>query len=173
MINVDYSSSLGLDTIIPTTTGYKTMQTIKVGDKVFGYRNKPVEVTDVFDINQNPEEVYELTFSCKLYEIKVISDGVHRFPVITRCPKNNDDTDYFHEVHCKDLVIGQIIAGNNKDYVLSKKTLIKSQPVRCIRVNSDEHIFLITDIKDSSWHGGKFYPFRAMYITQEEANQYM
>lgn len=152
-------SPLGLDTVIPTTTGYKTMQTIKVGDKVFGYENKPVEVAAVFDINQNPEEVYELIFSYELNEIKVISDGVHRFPVITSDQKDNN----FHEVHCKDLAIGQTIMGNDKNYVLSKKTLIKSQPVRCIRVNSDEHIFLITDVRDVNWNGGKCYPFKAVY----------
>ena len=53
--------ALQLDTIIPTTDGYKTVENIKIGDEVFGYENKPIKVIDVLDICEINEN-YLLTF---------------------------------------------------------------------------------------------------------------
>ena len=44
-----------------------------------------------------------------------------------------------------------------------RKELIKGQPTRCIRVNSDEHIFLITDKINKKWTGGNVYPYYGVY----------
>ena len=38
-----FSNSIPIFSIIPTTNGYKTMETIEVGDFVFGLDNKPVK----------------------------------------------------------------------------------------------------------------------------------
>ena len=46
-------SPLGLNTIIPTTNGYKTMETIEVGDFVFGLDNKKVKVIKVHEIHKS------------------------------------------------------------------------------------------------------------------------
>lgn len=157
-------SPLGLNTVIPTTTGYKTMGTIEIGDKVFGLDNKPVEVIKIEQINYNPTEVYELIFACAFYQIKVISDAIHRFPVVTKVRTDINDTDFFKPVCCKNLVENEsIIIGNNRELRLISKKLIKPQPVRCITVNSDEHIFLIVDKKDESWTGGNRYNLPAIY----------
>ena len=152
---------LGLDTIIPTTKGYKTMGTIEVGDEVFGFNNKPVKVLEVLNVNNTPNKIYKLTFSSSSYSITVYSDEIHRFPVIAK--ESTSDKDFFSPVHCKDLTVGSIILGNNKELTLTEKTLVESQPVRCIKVDSDTHIFLITDEKDNNWSGGTKYTSKAMY----------
>lgn len=153
---------LGLDTIIPTTKGYKTMGTIEVGDYVFGFNNKPVRVIEIYDIIQKPKEVYKLTFANAFYQISVISDAIHRFPVIIKTKISIDDNTYFKPVYCKDLVINESIIEGKRESRLIEKVLIKSEPVRCITVDSKEHIFLITD-KKINWNGGDTYIGPAIY----------
>ena len=144
---------LGLNTIIPTTNGYKTMKTIKVGDEVFGYNNKPVKVLEVLDIHE-PEETYSLLFADEDNNvINVVSDEIHRFPVL----KENK----IEPIHCKNLIEDDIIIGNN-NFRLIRKNKIKNELVRCIKVDSEEHIFLITDKKED-WNGGTSYPYYAIY----------
>ena len=133
MTKFNYNNSIGLDTIIPTTKGYKTMETIEVGDEVFGFNSKPVKVTDVFAI------------------------------IITNIQSNINDNTFFTEKHCKDLMLGSTILGNNRNLMLIRKELIKGQPTKCIRVNSDEHIFLITDKINKKWTGGNIYPYYGVY----------
>lgn len=157
-------SPLGLNTIIPTTNGYKTMQNISVGDMVFGLDRCPVKVIKVEEINYSPSDVYELVFMSDFYQIKVISDAIHRFPVITHIRHNITDKSFFEPVHCKDLIENEsIIVGNNRDMRLISKKKINPVPVRCITVDSDEHIFLITDERNLSWTGGTVYTGKAMY----------
>lgn len=144
---------LGLNTIIPTTNGYKTMKTIEVGDEVFGYSNKPVKVLEVLDIHE-PKETYSLLFADENNNvISIVSDEIHRFPVL----KENK----IEPVHCKDLIEDDIIIGNNNFRLISKNK-IKNELVRCIKVDSEEHIFLITDKKED-WNGGISYPYLALY----------
>lgn len=144
---------LGLNTIIPTTNGYKTMETIQVGDEVFGYGNKPVKVLEVLDIHE-PKETYSLLFADENNNvINVVSDEIHRFPVL----KENK----IEPVHCKDLIEDDIIIGNNNFRLISKNK-IKNELVRCIKVDSEEHIFLITD-KEEDFNGGIYYPYNAIY----------
>ena len=144
---------LGLNTIIPTINGYKTMKTIEVGDEVFGYDNKPVKVVEVLDIHE-PKETYSLLFADENNNIiNVVSDEIHRFPVLKEHK--------IEPVHCKDLIEDNIIIGNNNFRLISKNK-IKNELVRCIKVDSEEHIFLITD-KEEDWNGGKSYPYYAIY----------
>lgn len=79
---------LRLSTIIPTTKGYKTMETIEIGDYVFDNENKPTMVTGVAPIKMS-EEMYEIkligTDYCNQGVPMVIgSDGEHRFPFIIK-----------------------------------------------------------------------------------------
>lgn len=149
-------SPLGLDTIIPTTTGYKTMGNIEVGDYVFGFNNKPVRVSIVHDIIENPKHVYKLVFSNENYSTTVISDSVHRFPVL-------NSSSIVNPVKCEDLKVGDIIIGmqNSK---LTHKIEIEPQPVRCITVEDDYHLFLITDKKSDSWLGGNQYDGDSIFV---------
>ena len=154
-------SSLGLDTIIPTTTGYKTMETIEVGDYVFGLDNNPVKVTQVHEIHKSM--VYELVFANDFYITTIISDEIHRFPVTTKLRISPLDTDFFKSVQCKDLQVYQsIIEGKRQNTLISKTKLNKEKLVRCITIDSDYHIFLVSDTK-TDWNGGNTYTGPAIY----------
>lgn len=152
---------LSLNTIIPTTKGYKTMATIEVGDEVFDINNKPTAVVKVENINFNPTKVYKLVFNRKDETISIISDNIHRFPKII------DDRIYLSTT--EELQIGDIIIDSskyyNKDYIgwkLVNKFIIESEPVRCIAVNSEFHLFLITDKMNKNWKGGNSYPYKSI-----------
>lgn len=53
---------LTLDTPIPTPSGWTMMGQLKVGDTVFDETGKPCRITDVSDVNEQPD-LYEVTFS--------------------------------------------------------------------------------------------------------------
>ena len=146
---------LGLDTIIPTTKGYKTMGTIQVGDYVFDRNNTPTKVVDVLDIHL-ANKMYLLTFvNDKGKKIKIKSDEVHRFPTYI----NSNTTE---SINGEFLLEGDIIIGNNSVYTLESKEEIQQEDVRCITVESPEHIFLICD-KKKVFFGGKKYPYDAVF----------
>lgn len=146
---------LSLDTIIPTTKGYKTMGTIQVGDYVFDRNNTPTKVVDVLDIHL-ANKMYLLTFvSDKGKKIKIKSDEVHRFPTYI----NSNTTE---PINCEFLLEGDVIIGNNYIYTLESKEEIPQEDVRCITVESPEHIFLICD-KKRLFFGGKKYPYDAVF----------
>ncbi len=153
---------LGLDTIIPTTKGYKTMETIAIGDEVFDINNKPVKVLGKSEVNYNPDKVYKLEFLSHSFHpesITVISDSIHRFPKVVGDHQWSMTT-------AEELKVGDNVL-TNKDYCygLYKKEEIEKQPVQCILVDSDEHLFLITDESHmyKEWKGGNSYPYEAVY----------
>lgn len=53
--------ALGLDTPLPTPSGWMLNRDVRVGDTVFSAGGKPVLVTHVFDVLQSPES-YRVTF---------------------------------------------------------------------------------------------------------------
>lgn len=146
---------LSLDTIIPTTKGYKTMGTVQVGDYVFDRNNTPTKVVDVLDIHL-ANKMYLLTFvNDKGKKIKIKSDEVHRFP--TYVSSNTTEP-----INGEFLLEGDVIIGNNSVYTLESKEEIPQEDVRCITVESPEHIFLICD-KKKLFFGGKKYPYDAVF----------
>lgn len=146
---------LSLDTAIPTTKGYKTMETIQVGDYVFDRGNKPIVVKAVHDIHIS-DKMYELSFSNGDTVITIKSDSIHRFPVIFGGK--------IVPTHCEELVVGDYILGNNTNYKLVSKTLIPNMLVRCISVDSEEHIFLVCDkTVPEFFDGGYSYKYDAIY----------
>ena len=166
---------LGLDTIIPTTKGYKTMGTIEVGDEVFDINNQPVKVLGKSEVFVD-HDIYHLRFaSGDANVIDIISDTIHRFPVetTTRVVKDNSVTinQSWTEKTVQDLtpftdkIIGRDprVVGLWKSYALTIKEQVDTQPVQCILVDSDSHLFLITDEKNDNWNGGQSYPYKAIY----------
>ena len=149
-------SPLGLDTIVPTTNGYKTIETIKIGDYVFDLNNKPVKVLNKSEVFLN-HNIYKLKFNNGSKSITIIADEEHKFPII----KDYVDKTY-ENIMVKDMNINDHILANNSSYNLYKKEPIETQPVQCILVDSDNHLFLITD-KKYQWNGGQSYPYEAIY----------
>ena len=149
-------SPLGLNTIIPTTNGYKTIETIDVGDYVFDLNNNPVKVLGKSEVFLN-HNIYKLKFNTGSKSIIIIADEEHKFPVI-----NNYVDKMYENIMVKDMNINDRVLANNSSYNLYKKEPIKTQPVQCILVDSDSHLFLITD-KKYQWNGGQSYPYEAIY----------
>ncbi len=154
-------SPLGLNTIVPTTKGYKTIKTIEVGDEVFGYGNKPVKVLAVYEIHES-NKLYKFTLEAMSQysddSIVLYADDVHKLAILRKdkiCP-----------VTASEVKSGDIIPGNLTDYLISDVKVVKNKSVRCFMINSDNHLFLFTDTKNNKWNGGESYPFDAAYIYQ-------
>ena len=152
---------LGLDTIIPTTKGYKTIKTIEVGDEVFGYGNKPVKVLAVYEIHES-NKLYKFTLDAMSQysddSIVLYADDVHKLAILRKdkiCP-----------IIASEVKSGDIIPGNLTDYLISDVKVVKNKSVRCFMINSDNHLFLFTATKNNKWNGGESYPFDAAYIYQ-------
>lgn len=146
---------LGLDTIIPTTNGYKTMRTIEVGDYVFDVNNKPVRVLGKSKIFNN-KTIYKLSLLNGSDKKEIYCSQDHRFPVMSF-----DNT--YTDVQCKDINTNDIILGNFYNYTLIDKTVIDTIPTQCILIDSPEHEFLITDKSENGWKGGNEYTYPALY----------
>lgn len=154
-------SPLGLNTIVPTTKGYKTIKTIEVGDEVFGYGNKPVKVLAVYEIHES-NKLYKFTLDAMSQysddSIILYADDVHKLAILRKdkiCP-----------IIASDVKSGDIIPGNLTDYLISDVKVVKNNSVRCFMINSNNHLFLFTDTKNNEWNGGESYPFDAAYIYQ-------
>lgn len=146
---------LSLDTIIPTTTGYKTMETISINDYVFDLNNKPVKVLDILNIHHS-NKLYKLVFKNDTNKNIIIkADDIHKWGIIEDISIKIISTDQ--------LQIGDILPGIPYNYKLISKEIIPNELVRCIKVDSKQHLFLITDKKYNSWTGGNYYPYKAIY----------
>ena len=72
IVNMPPRHRLALDTPVPTTVGWKTIETVEVGDQVFAPDGTPVLVTGKSDVAH--EELYEVTTSDGQ---SVLCDGEH------------------------------------------------------------------------------------------------
>lgn len=153
---------LGLDTIIPTTEGYKTMNTIKVGEYVFDINNKPVKVIGKSEINYIPDKVYKLIFKKNDETLEIISDSIHKFP---KLKNKNLELVKAEKLKLNDIVIDKNIYQNDNyiGWSLINKIEIPKEPVQCILVDSPSHLFLITDETNKNWKGGAAYPYKSIY----------
>ena len=152
-------SPLGLNTIVPTTKGYKTIETITVGDEVFGYNNIPVKVLAVYEIHES-NKLYKFTLDAinRNDSIVFYADDVHKLAIKT----NNK----ISPVKASEVKINSIVPGIISDYIITSIKEVENAPVRCFMINSDNHLFLFTDNKNKEWQGGNSYPFDAAYIYQ-------
>lgn len=149
-------SPLGLDTIVPTTKGYKTVGTIEIGDEVFGYR-RLAKVIAIYDIHQS-NKLYKFTLTNENNTITLIADDVHRLAI--------KEDNKISPIQAMNVKKNSIVPGNNKDYIISNIEIIENAPVRCFTIDTDDHLFLFTDAKNGNWIGGNSYPFDGAYIYQ-------
>lgn len=152
-------SPLGLNTVVPTTKGYKTIETINVGDEVFGYTNEPVKVLAVYEIHES-NKLYEFTLDAISNDNRIVfyADDVHKLAIKTKTA--------ISPVKASDVKEHSIVPGSISDYIITSIKEVENAPVRCFMINSDNHLFLFTDSKNKDWHGGTSYPFDAAYIYQ-------
>ena len=161
-------SPLSLNTFIPTTDGYKTMETIQVGDYVFDLSNKPVKVLGLSPI-QESKEMFKMTLKNLNGKdvITVKSDEIHKFPIIYKngnkdlkpmkwlYSNKDSESSYF-------TIIGLDSNGVETNYEVLNIERVKNELVRCILVDSSSHLFMITDKIESNWTGGNKYSFKSI-----------
>ena len=70
--------ALALDTKIPTLDGWKTMETINIGDIVFDKHGKPTKVVDISEVMYN-HKCYEVLFDD---QTRIVADAEHLWEVL-------------------------------------------------------------------------------------------
>ena len=124
--------ALALDTPIKTTYGWKTMQTIEVGDEVYGSDDKPYMVLATTGF-QYMRPCFKFTFSDGT---SIIADENHEWIVNIECNLKTS-LELYTEFSCP-----IVISPNTLEYW--EITSIKPVPmtaVRCIMVDSPNHLF--------------------------------
>lgn len=157
---------LRLSTLIPTVDGYTTMKDIKVGDRIFGSNGLPVNVVAVAPVIMS-NGMYEIKLFHEKYgdncEMTVGSDGQHRFPVMVR---GNLEV---VEVHRLETLYRQaynlkILGNDGQLWSVLEVNRIDDEPVRCIEVDSADHLFLIVGEKDEEWKKNPGEKYRGLAI---------
>lgn len=159
-------SPLSLDTIIPTINGYKTMKTISINDYVFDVYNNPCKVLGLSPIKLS-NKMFEMTLEYNNIKIIIKSDEIHKFPLIYDNNYNLRDIKpmnwiYNNYEHHNFTIVGLDENGNNCNYNILNIRIIPNELVRCILVDSDSHLFLITDKIKNEWNNGKKFNFEGI-----------
>ena len=133
--------ALDLDTRIPTPTGDKTMRDIHVGDYVFDENGNPTKVIYESPIYYN-HRCYRLLFDDNE---EIVADADHNWFVNiysgNRCVNNNCVVTS-QEIFNNFRIYGYGIANEtNEKHILSIRQ-IRTRPVKCIQVDSDNHLYL-------------------------------
>ena len=155
-------SPLSLDTIIPTTEGYKTMKNIQIGDYVFdiyGRKSKVLGLSSVHMSNEMFKMILKNTDTGDTIIVK--SDGIHKFPIKIFAEEYHRLEPMNSLFLLKDLQDICIYGQNNEKFIVQDIYQIENEFVRCILVDSETHLFLITDEINDKWKGGDYYPFKA------------
>jgi phage terminase large subunit-like protein len=139
------AAPLALDTMVPTPDGWATQGELKVGDKVFDRNGDVCEVTYLSPILTR-RKCFEIEFGDGT---KVVSDGKHRW--LTESSKGTFvvTTAQIMRTLSSRHVIRATSALREKfaharDSQIFHVRPCESVPVRCIEVNSPDHLYLIT-----------------------------
>lgn len=149
--------ALALDTPIKTPTGWTTMGDLKIGDVVYGSDGNPCNVTQAYETRHN-RPCYEIEFD---NGETIIADEDHNWFTQTKAErsKTNGSVKTTKEIfdtlftkakepnHRIPYSVGKVqtphIELKLPAYVIIKNIrLVESVPVRCIEVDSADHLFL-------------------------------
>lgn len=152
---------LSIDTIIPLTNGtFKTMLTIKPGDYIYDSNNNPTKVLSLSEVKQS-NILYEIRLTNSNLDNKIIiikADEKHRFPIFNEI-SNKIEILTTEEIYratnselseCSNKI--KFVGMNNSYFDIISINIIKNELVRCIEIDSDDHLFAIlgSDIVDKN-----------------------
>lgn len=142
---------LALDTEVPTTEGFKTIETLQPGDFVFDRNGSPVRVLGKSDVHEG-RPCYEVTFR---NGEKVVTDENHRWKAVewSNRPKGEQ------VVTTKQMKERGLTTGYGFRWRLPRGSgweanhlsewpqivsiePVESVPVQCIEVDNDDHLFV-------------------------------
>jgi hypothetical protein len=130
--------ALALDTPIKTPNGWTTMGELKDGDQVFGLDGNPCNVVKAHNVLYN-RKCYEIEFE---NGERIVADAEHRW-FTNGSIKTTEDIFNSKEVHLIPRCKSKILNPEERDFdkILCVKETT-SVPVRCITVDSYDHLFL-------------------------------
>lgn len=134
--------ALALDTPLPTPGGWTTMGQVQVGDQVVGVDGRALSVVAATEI-MNDHECYLMEFSDGS---SIVADADHQW--VTEY-EGTSDVHTSRELsmiaatpeELAQHVLPKVSTDNSRRYVAAV-TKVPSVPVRCIEVDSDDHLFL-------------------------------
>ena len=136
--------ALALDTPVRTPNGWTTMEELKDGDMVYGLNGKPCNVVKAHDVLYN-RKCYEIEFD---NGEKIVADADHRWFTISenefqgsiKTTSELKQSNLKHKIpKCQNRELNP--EQKKYDHILNIKE-IDSVPVRCITVDSEDHLFL-------------------------------
>jgi replicative DNA helicase len=131
--------ALKLDTPLPTPTGWTTMGEVSVGDYLIGADGKPTRVVAATDVMLG-RPCFEVEFSDGTV---IVADAEHQWPTrrgIVTTAMLKVDTDVVSAVGARQLVGPTGIA--SREFGIVDVRPIASVPVRCVEVDSVDHLYL-------------------------------
>lgn len=139
-------SPLGLDTIVPTNKGYSKLKDLNENDIVFDIEGNPTRVLGKSPIMMS-KTMYKITIYNGTNKMIIESDGIHKFPtLIGNEIELLSATQLYRNRNNK-----QELIGNQSAWTIISIEKIPNQLVMCIKVDSSNHLFLITGNEDSNW----------------------
>lgn len=143
IIIVDHKG-LDINTIIPTSTGYKKMSEIKVGDKLFDKDGNVCTVTAKSETHYNP--CYKITFD---NNDTVIADHEHRWLIMVDDKEMVITTEemfkYFNNGTSLRILSGVTAYENLREfhpvYIIQDIQETETVPTQCIAVDSPSHTY--------------------------------
>jgi hypothetical protein len=140
------SKMVAIDTKVKTTEGFKKLENIHIGDYVYNEFHEPTKVVNETNIIYN-KKCYELLFS-NGQKVKCSDDHLWRTidlnnTVKVLTTKEIVDTLYIKNKpnYCVDLY--NPIDNKEKRFIIGAES-IASVPVKCLEVEDENHVFLIT-----------------------------
>ena len=134
---------LALDTEVPTTEGFKTIETLQPGDFVFDRNGSPVRVLGKSDVHEG-RPCYEVTFR---NGEKVVTDENHRWKAALTLEDLQEKVTTTLEMRnsllfggCAFIPRDTSRAGGYGEIVSIEP--VESVPVQCIEVDNDDHLFV-------------------------------
>ncbi|SFS86334.1 replicative DNA helicase [Saccharopolyspora flava] len=122
--------ALALDTPLPTPDGWTTMGEVQVGDHLIGADGKPTEVVAATEV-MHDRPCYEIEFSDGT---TVTADAQHQWRL-------DDGTVLTTEELAS---IGPAVVAHRPDLKFTDVQPVESVPVRCVEVDSPDHLYLAT-----------------------------
>ncbi|MBU3749374.1 MAG: replicative DNA helicase [Mycobacterium sp.] len=133
--------ALELDTPLPTPTGWTTMGEVRVGDYLIGACGKPTRVVAATAFMYG-RPCYEVEFSDGSV---IVADAEHQWPTlrgIVTTAELKIETDVVSAVGARQLVGAGAESLPPRKFGIVDVRAIPSVPVRCVEVDSPDHLYL-------------------------------
>lgn len=129
--------ALALDTLVPTPNGFRRIEDVHVGDLVFGDDGKPTKVIAESEIFTD-HDCFKLTFQ---NGEEVVADADHLWEVQSILPQKIINTrELFDAKKLTEIEIRTFVGKLKLNSIKPCRTI----PTKCIAVDNDSHLFLIT-----------------------------